>query len=101
MRPNPHVPASHVLLWRDPEHLALAAGYVRQFLEKILRQTPVRILGPVPEPVAKIADVWRQVLYMKGGTPALLRAARNRLERYMEANGGFSSIEVAFDSAAS
>ena len=82
----------------DPEHLTLAAGYARQFLEKILRQTPVQILGPVQEAVAKIADIWRQVLYLKGGTPALLRAARSRLERYMEANGGFSTVEVTYDS---
>ena len=81
----------------DQEHLSLAGGYVRQFLEKILRQTPVQILGPVPEPVARIADIWRQVLYLKGGTPSLLRAARNRLERYIEINDGFSNVEVVFD----
>ena len=81
----------------DQEHLSLAAGYVRQFLIKILGKAPVRILGPAPEPVAKIADVWRQVLYLKGGSPALLRAARNRLERYIELNDGFASVEITFD----
>ena len=84
----------------DPEHLSTAAGYVRRFLEKILAQAPVQLLGPVEEPIARIADVWRQVLYLKGGSAALLRAARGRLERYMEANGGFSSVEVTFDSSA-
>ena len=81
----------------DQEHLSLAGGYVRQFLEKILRQTPVQILGPVPEPIARISDIWRQVLYLKGGTSSLLRAARNRLERYIEINDGFSNVEVVFD----
>ena len=82
----------------DQEHLALAAGYIKQFLEKILGKAPVQILGPVSEPVARIADVWRQVLYLKGGSSALLRAARNRLERYIELNDGFSSVEITFDS---
>ncbi len=81
----------------DQEHLLLAAGYVKQFLSKILRQAPVQILGPVQEPIAKIADVWREVLYLKGGNSALLRAARNRLERYIEINDGFSNVEVTFD----
>lgn len=81
----------------DQEHLRLAAGYMRQFLEKILKNCPVQILGPADEPIAKIADIWRQVLYLKGGTGALLRAARSRLERYMEINDGFAAVEVAFD----
>jgi primosomal protein N' (replication factor Y) len=82
----------------DQEHLLLAAGYVKQFLEKILGKAPVQILGPVSEPIAKIADVWRQVIYLKGGSSALLRAARNRLERYIELNDGFSTVEITFDS---
>ena len=81
----------------DQEHLLLAAGYVRRFLEKILGKAPVRILGPVEEPVAKIADIWREVLYLKGGSAQLLRAARNRLERYIEVNDGFANVEVVFD----
>ena len=81
----------------DQEHLLLAAGYVRRFLEKILGKAPVGILGPVEEPVAKIADIWREVLYLKGGNAQLLRAARNRLERYIEVNDGFANVEVVFD----
>ena len=57
----------------------------------------MQLLGPAPEPIARIDDVWRQVLYMKAGSPKLLRMARERLERYMEVNEGFSSVEVQID----
>ncbi len=81
----------------DQEHLKVAAGYARAFLEKILGSAPVQILGPVPESVAKIADIFRMVMYLKGGSPELLRAARARLEQYIGLNDGFSNVEFSYD----
>ncbi len=81
----------------DQEHLALAAGYVRKFLGKVVGNAPVAILGPTDEAIARIADVWRMVLYMKGGTGAYLRAVRSRLEQYIESNDGFSSVEITYE----
>ena len=49
------------------------------------------------ENVAKINDIWRMVLYLRSGSEELLREARRRLERYIEANEGFSSVEIQFD----
>jgi hypothetical protein len=37
------------------------------------------------------------VLYLRGGSAELLREARRRLERYIEANEGFSTVEIQFD----
>ena len=81
----------------DEEHLEKASSFARRFLEKIIGKAPVQLLGPAPEPIARIDDVWRQVLYMKAGSPKLLRMARERLERYMEVNEGFSTVEVQID----
>ncbi len=81
----------------DQDHLTLAAKHVRQFLGKVVGRAPVAILGPADEPIARIADVWRQVLYMKGGTGAYLRAVRGRLEQYIESNEGFSTIEITYE----
>ena len=81
----------------DKDHLILAAGYVRKFLERVKGKEPVAILGPVDEPVARIADVWRMVLYLKGGTGAGLRRARGWLEKYIGMNEGFSNIEITFE----
>ena len=80
----------------DREHLSLAAGYIRRFLEKVIRDRPVQILGPADEPVAKIADVWRQVIYVKGGSGAAIRRIREWLEKYIEINDGFSTIEIIY-----
>ena len=81
----------------DKDHLVLGAGYVRKFLERVKGEDPMVILGPVDEPVARIADVWRMVLYMKGTGSAPLRRARGWLEKYIEINPGFSNIEVTYD----
>ena len=81
----------------DREHLILAGGYVRRFLEKVIGDAPVSILGPADEPVARIADVWRQVLYLKGSSGASLRKIREWLEKYIEINEGFSSIEITYE----
>ena len=81
----------------DRGHLETAARYLRLFLEKILKRTNAAVLGPADENVAKINDIWRMVLYLRGGSAELLREARRRLERYIEANEGFSTVEIQFD----
>ncbi len=83
----------------DKDHLTLAGNYVRQFLEKVIGDAPVSLLGPADETVARIADVWRQVLYMKGSSGALLRYARGWLEKYIEINEGFSNIEITYETS--
>ncbi len=80
----------------DKDHLSLAAGYIRKFLEKVIQDKPVQILGPTDEPVARIADVWRQVIYVKAGSGASLRSIRGWLEKYIEINEGFSNIEILY-----
>ncbi len=81
----------------DRELLETGAGHIRTFLEKILGKAPVHVLGPSEETVSRIADVWRMVLYVKGGTGSFLRAVRNRLEQYIAANEGFAQIEISYD----
>ena len=81
----------------DKEHLDLAGNYVRKFLQRVIRDAPVAILGPTDEPVARIADVWRTALYLKGGDGAYLRRIRGWLEKYIEINEGFSNIEITYE----
>ena len=81
----------------DQDHLILAAGYVKKFLLKMAQGSAVQILGPTDEPVARIADVWRMVLYMKGGSADTLRMIRRWLEKYIEINEGFSNIGITYE----
>ena len=81
----------------DKEHLMLAAGYVRRFLLKVTGGTFVRILGPADEAIARIADVWRMVVYLKGSSAEELKTVREWLEKYIEINEGFSNIEITYE----
>lgn len=82
----------------DKNHLSLAASYIRRFLERILRGVKEAIiLGPADEPVGKIADVYYMAVYLKCGNLAVLDAAKNRLQIYIGANEGFSTVGIQFD----
>ena len=70
---------------------------MRKFLLKMAQGSAVQILGPTDEPVAKIADVWRMVLYMKGGSADTLRMIRRWLEKYIEINEGFANIGITYE----
>jgi len=82
----------------DKDHLALAAGYLKALLDKILCQVKsAQILGPTDDVIGKIADVYHMVLYLKCPDREVLRVCKNRMERYIEANEGFRTVEILFD----
>lgn len=81
----------------DQEHLALAGAYVRKFLLKMAGSLGITVLGPADEAVARIADVWRMVVYIKGPSGEALRRVRGWLEKYIEINEGFSNIEITYE----
>lgn len=81
----------------DEEHLTLACGYLRKFIEKITVGQPVTILGPAKEPIARIQDYYRQAIYLKAEDLRLLTAIKNKTERYVAANEGFATVSIQFD----
>ena len=50
---------------RSEEQLALAMDYLKRFLDVLVKKSRVQVLEPVDEPVAKISDVYRKVIYVK------------------------------------
>ena len=57
----------------------------------------MQLIGPARESVAKISDLYRYVLYVKAPRQEILFTMRERLERYIEINSGFSNIYIQFD----
>jgi len=81
----------------DQAHLVKAAGYLKALILKMKGEAPLRVLGPADEPIARLRDRYRMAIYLKYTDGAYLTAVKNRLERYIEANEGFASVEVLFD----
>lgn len=81
----------------EEERLEQAMEYIRRFLLRFHVEPRVQFIGPARESVAKISDLYRFVLYVKASSPEVLFSLRERLERYIEINSGFSNIYIQFD----
>ena len=81
----------------EEERLEQAMEYIRRFLLRFHVEPRVQLIGPARESVAKISDLYRFVLYVKTSSPEVLFSLRERLERYIEINSGFSNIYIQFD----
>lgn len=81
----------------EEERLEQAMEYIRRFLLRFHVEPRVQLIGPARESVAKISDLYRFVLYVKASSPEVLFFLRERLERYIEINSGFSNIYIQFD----
>lgn len=81
----------------EEERLEQAMEYIRRFLLRFHAEPRVQLIGPARESVAKISDLYRFVLYVKASSPEVLFSLRERLERYIEINSGFSNIYIQFD----
>ena len=81
----------------EEERLEQAMEYIRRFLLRFHVEPRIQLIGPARESVAKISDLYRFVLYVKASSPEVLFSLRERLERYIEINSGFSNIYIQFD----
>ena len=70
-----------------------AIGAFYNFIE----DKEVQLIGPADEAVAKINDMYRRVLYIKGENSQLLSRIREQMERYIEINKGFASMYIQYD----
>ena len=80
----------------DEELLTAGMGYIRRFLRKVDVGGHLQMIGPADEPVAKVADMYRQVLYVKHENMEKLLRAKDKLEQYIEINSGFKNIRIQF-----
>lgn len=79
------------------ELLETAAKYLKEFALRIDRNRRLKIIGPASPYVAKVSDVYRRVLYLKGSDHEMLIRVKNHMEQYIEINKGFDTMRIQFD----
>lgn len=55
------------------------------------------VIGPASPAVAKINDIYRQVVYLKCGSYEILVEVKDRLERWLETQGIQRDVNIQFD----
>ena len=81
----------------EEEILETAAKYLKEFVLRIDKNKLLKIIGPASPYVAKVNDVYRRILYLKGADYGLLIEVKNRMEQYIEINTGFRTLRIQFD----
>ena len=81
----------------DEGMLETAARYLKEFAQLADKDKELQIIGPASPYVAKVSDVYRRVLYLKGENYKRLVEVKNRMEQYIEINKGFQSLRIQFD----
>lgn len=94
-------PAEDLLvIWmtgEEEEHLKVAAGYLKEFTERINREGKLTVIGPAAPYVSKINDQYRQIIYVKSEDYEWLVRAKDLLEQYIDMNRGFDHLRIQFD----
>ena len=79
------------------EQLTRAMEYIRRYLIRISRGRQIQLIGPAPESISRIQDLYRQVLYVKSPEKKDLFRIRDMLEQYVEINSGFRTVHIQYD----
>ncbi len=81
----------------DEAVLEIAAKYLREFVLRVDKNRILKVIGPASPYVAKVSDVYRRILYLKGTEYRMLIEVKNRMEQYIEINTGFRTLRIQFD----
>ena len=81
----------------NQELLEQGIGYCRKYIEKIYKRQDLILVGPAPESVAKVQDLYRMALYMRHSDRKILVKITELLEQYIQINKGFDKIHIQFD----
>ena len=82
---------------QDLPLLETGVSYLAQFIRRAGRGEPIQVLGPADEPIARIKDQYRKVIYIKHEKNAVLTALKNKTEQYIGMNEGFRDIRIRFE----
>ncbi len=81
----------------DEKMLETAAKYLKEFAVRVDKKGVLQKIGPASPYVAKVSDMYRRALYLKGSDGRLLIEVKNRMEQYIEMNKGFQEMRIQFD----
>jgi primosomal protein N' (replication factor Y) len=81
----------------DKETLQTAMAYLKKYIDRFDKNGVLKAIGPAPCAVGRIKDRYRQVIYIRNTDRELLIRAKDAMERYIQLNSGFRSIDIQFD----
>ena len=81
----------------DEELLERASLFLGKFARLAAGSRRVGVLGPTDELVAKIADQYRKVIYLKADDASALEEVRSRMEEYISINDGFNHVTIQYE----
>lgn len=81
----------------DEALLSQGMKYIREYISKLDKKHMLRVIGPAPQAVSRVQDIYRQVIYIRQKDRNVLTALKDKLEEYIEINSGFSNIHIQFD----
>ena len=70
---------------------------VKKYIEKIYPGEDLILIGPAPESVSKVQDMYKMVIYMRHRDRRILVQIKDCLERYIAVNKGFDKMFIQFD----
>jgi len=74
-----------------------ATGYLKKFIDMLLKGRNISAIGPSIPYVQKIKDIYRRVIYIKAENYNNLIIIKDKIEEYIEINPGFKKLHVQFD----
>ena len=81
----------------DEQLLEQGMKYIGEYISRLDKKNVLQVIGPAPEHVGRVQDIYRRVIYIKHEDRNLLTALKDKLEEYIEMNSGFSNIHIQFD----
>jgi len=81
----------------DEKILAQAMEHIKRYLGAIYKKDDLWVVGPAPEAISKVNDIYKRVIYLRHKEKAMLIRLKNQLEHYIEINSGFQKIYIQFD----
>ena len=96
-------PCSHLLVilvqCGDEFSAVLASVRIQKMIEKSQEkeQEPVQLLNPGQAAIAKLRDMYRQVLFIKHKDVERLEQLKSRLEPVLEKHPLFAGVQIQFD----
>ncbi len=94
-------PAAHLLIihgtCEEEGLLHKAMFFLRHFAERNREKTGLTTIGPAPESISRINDMYRMALYLRHPDEKILIRIRKNLEKYVEVNTGFRTVYLQYE----
>ena len=81
----------------EEAYLQKAMEYLQGFINKLIKNSKVQMIGPADGALSKVNDIYRKVIYLKHKDCEILVKIKDKVEQYIEVNKGYESIYIQFD----